>query len=43
VRLNMMPVLLGETSSKIVWRFKLASWRRKNSIRFCGVVGMLCL
>ena len=35
--------LIGGTSSKIVWRFKVASWLRKNSITFCGVVGMLCL
>ena len=39
VRLHMMPVFLGETSSKIVWRFKLASWRRKNSITFVAWLG----
>jgi len=42
LRLHMVPVLLGETSSKIVWRFKLASWRRKNSLTLCGAVGMIC-
>jgi len=34
VRLHMMPVLLGEISSKTLWRFKLASWLRKNSVTF---------
>jgi len=39
-----MPVFLVETSGKVsLWHFKLTSWRRKNSITFCGVVGMLCL
>ena len=36
--------LLVETSGKIsLWCFKLASWRRKNSITFCGVIRMVCL
>jgi len=39
-----MPVFLVETSDRrSLWRFKLASWHRKNSITCCGMIGMLYL